>query len=138
MLKRDSLIYILYKYINLLKYERDGLTWDKEYYIDEIVIFAKESLKRMYIIMYTRSKLILQQDSLVLLNIHDIVLLSFQFRTPAGNQGGYNYQSGGGQYNNGNNYNYQYGSNSIDSYNNFGSRNTYSGIPSPTYGPAFR
>ncbi|XP_032688529.1 pro-resilin-like [Odontomachus brunneus] len=55
-----------------------------------------------------------------------------------GNQGGYNYQSGGGHYNNGNNYNnYQFGSNSIDSYNNFGSRNTYSGTPSPTYGPAF-
>ncbi|KAL6440563.1 hypothetical protein ACFW04_003219 [Cataglyphis niger] len=53
-------------------------------------------------------------------------------------QGGYNYQSNGGQYaNSANNYNYQAGSNSIDSYNNFGARNTYSGIPSPTYGPAF-
>ncbi|XP_014488173.1 PREDICTED: pro-resilin-like [Dinoponera quadriceps] len=52
-----------------------------------------------------------------------------------GNQGGYNYQSGGGHYNN--NYNYQSGSNAVDSYNNFGARNTYSGIPSPTYGPAF-
>lgn len=55
-------------------------------------------------------------------------------------QGGYNYQSNGGNYNNANNanYNYQVGSNSIDSnYNNLGSRNTYAGIPSPQYGPAF-
>ncbi|XP_025985978.1 pro-resilin isoform X2 [Solenopsis invicta] len=53
-----------------------------------------------------------------------------------GNQGGYNYPSGGGQNFNANNY--QFGSNAIDnSYNNFGGRNNYPGIPSPTYGPAF-
>ncbi|XP_011268378.2 pro-resilin isoform X1 [Camponotus floridanus] len=62
------------------------------------------------------------------------------FTGAGSSQGGYNYQqSSGGQYaNSANNYNYQVGSNSIDSYsNNFGARNTYSGIPSPTYGPAF-
>ncbi|XP_067209104.1 pro-resilin-like isoform X2 [Linepithema humile] len=58
--------------------------------------------------------------------------------TGGSNQGGYNYQASGGHYNNANNYNYQFGSNSIDSsYNNFGARNTYSGVPAPTYGPAY-
>lgn len=65
---------------------------------------------------------------------YTISLSSRCFVSPGGNQG-YNYQSGG-QFNNANNYNF--GSNSLDSYNNFGGRNSFPGLPSPTYGPAFR
>jgi len=59
------------------------------------------------------------------------ITLSFDNFISTGNQGGYNYPSGGGHYQDNN---YQFGSNAIDSsYNNIG-RNNY---PSPTYGPAF-
>jgi len=112
----------------------------------EIKILKKNCKKANFVIRYCGN--IPEQNHLNILNISFFLNNLFNFYycllllcsciislISTGNQGSYNYPSGGGHNAN----NYQFGSNSIDSsYNNVGARNTYSGIPSPTYGPAFR